>query len=62
MSEGEKERRPAGKPIPAVDAKADRLAAALRANLKRRKAQARDRAAPAPESGSGPRETGPKSR
>jgi len=29
---------------PPVDAKAERLAAALRANLKRRKSQARDRA------------------
>jgi hypothetical protein len=58
MSEGDKERQPAGKPIPAVDAKADRLAAALRANLKRRKAQARDRAA----ADAGVTETAPKTR
>jgi hypothetical protein len=32
------------RPDPTADAKAERLAAALRANLKRRKSQARDRA------------------
>ncbi|WP_374656221.1 hypothetical protein [Dongia sp.] len=58
MSEGEKDRQAGGKAGPVTDAKAERLAAALRANLKRRKAQARDRAATGPE----PRETGPKSR
>jgi hypothetical protein len=44
MSSQNQKSRGAAKTDPATDAKAERLAAALRANLKRRKSQARDRA------------------
>jgi len=44
MSSQSEKTRDAAKVQPAADAKADRLAAALRANLKRRKGQARVRA------------------
>jgi hypothetical protein len=62
MGKGDGEPQPAGKPKAAIDARAERLAAALRANLKRRKAQARDRAASSEEPSPARRETGPKSR
>lgn len=58
MSQGKKDQEPAGKPKAVIDAKAERLAAALRANLKRRKVQARDRA----EIGRESPETDPKTR
>jgi hypothetical protein len=62
MSKGDKVPHPAGKARAARDNKDERLAAALRANLKRRKAQARDRATGSEQPGSGIDENGPKSR
>ncbi len=58
MANGEDERPAAGNAKPAANDKAERLAAALRANLKRRKVQARDRA----EIGREPPETDQKTR
>lgn len=62
MTKGDEAARAAGKAKAAGDDKAERLAAALRANLKRRKTQARDRAAGSEEPGAGTEETAPKSR
>jgi hypothetical protein len=58
MAKGDEGRPAAGSAKPAGNDKAERLAAALRANLKRRKVQARDRA----EIGRESPETDPKTR